>query len=55
MERMRNALLNEFKKLNHEDRLLVLAFARQLVDANKVGESEKRLRRYAYELKKNNK
>ena len=49
---MRNALLTEFNKLNHEDKKLVLAFARQLVDANKASESEKRLRRYAPDLKR---
>ena len=31
MERMRNALVEEFKKLNHDDKKLVLAFVRQIV------------------------
>lgn len=34
MERMRNAIIEEFKKLDHEQKKAVLAFVQKLVDEN---------------------
>lgn len=54
MERMRNALIKEFKKLNHEDKKLVLTFVRQLVDATS-DKGDKRLRRCSVKHDSSNK
>lgn len=45
MERMRNALIEEFKKLDHDQKKAVLVFMRKLVDENN-GRRVGALRRY---------
>ena len=34
MERMRDAMINEFKRLDHDQKKAVLAFIRKIVDEN---------------------
>lgn len=41
MDEMRNAIIEEFKKLDHEDKLSVLAFGRLLVDARTLRDSHR--------------
>lgn len=41
MERMQNALIEGFKKLNHNDKKLVLAFVRQIVKDRTPADKER--------------